>query len=215
MIKFGLITEGITDQIVIENILCGFYKDYDDLDEEIHPLQPPLDETDMKQEYSEFGTGWSAIFNYLSESRFKDDVLNSEYVIIQIDTDIAEDFNCSKNQSIREIIECVTSKLIEQIDSKEKFYQEHEEKIIFAISVHSLECWLLPLYSSKTKEIIHNCFDKLTKEVPKASKKLKVNKTYTHYDKLSRQFLKHKELIKITSQNSSFDIFINCLPKEI
>ena len=215
MAKFGLITEGVTDQIVIENILCGFYKDYDDLDEEIYPLEPPRDETDMKQEYSEFGTGWSAIFNYLSESRFKDDVLNSEYVIIQIDTDIAEDFNCSKNQSIREIIECVTSKLIEQIDSKEEFYQKHEEKIIFAISVHSLECWLLPLYSSKTKEIIHNCFDKLTKEVPKKSKKLKVNKTYNHYDKLSQQFLKHKELIKITSQNSSFDIFINCLPNKI
>ena len=215
MAKFGLITEGITDQIVIENILCGFYKDYDDLDEEIHPLQPPLDETDMKQGYSEFGTGWSAIFNYLSESRFKDDVLNSEYVIIQIDTDIAEDFNCSKNQSIKDIIECVISKLIEQIDSKNKFYQEHKAKIIFAISVHSLECWLLPLYSSKTKEIIHNCFDKLTKEVPKKNKKLKVNKTYNHYDKLSQQFLKHKELIKITSQNISFDIFINRLPNKI
>jgi len=215
MAKFGLITEGITDQIVIENILCGFYKDYDDLDEEISPIQPPLDETDMKQGYSEFGTGWSAIFNYLSESRFKDDVLNSEYVIIQIDTDIAEDFNCSKNQSIREIIECVKSKLIEQIDSKEEFYQKHEKKIIFAISVHSLECWLLPLYSSKKGEIIHKCFDKLTKEVSKKSKKLKVNKTYNHYDKLSQQFLKHKELIKITSQNISFDIFINRLPNKI
>jgi len=170
MAKFGLITEGITDQIVIENILCGFYKDYDDLDEEIYPLEPPRDETDRKQEYSEFGTGWSAIFNYLSESRFKDDVLNSEYVIIQIDTDIAEDFNCSKNQSIKDIIECVISKLIEQIDSKKKFYQEHKEKIIFAISVHSLECWLLPLYSSKKGEIIHNCFNKLTKEVTKEVK---------------------------------------------
>jgi len=129
MAKFGLITEGITDQIVIENILCGFYRDYDDLDEEISPLEPPRDETDMKQAYSEFGTGWSAIFNYLSETR----------------------------------------------------------------------C----------------CEDKLKKAVAKVSKKLKVDKNYKNYDKLSQKFLKNKELIKISSKNISFQIFINRLPKNI
>ena len=45
MAKFGLACEGITDQIVIENILCGYYKDYDNLDEEIQAFQPAYDET--------------------------------------------------------------------------------------------------------------------------------------------------------------------------
>jgi len=215
MAKFGLITEGITDQIVIENILCGFYKDYDDLDEEISPLEPPRDETDMKQAYSEFGTGWSAIFNYLSETRFRDDVLNSEYVIIQIDTDIAEEFGCSLTQSVEEIIKSVIEKIVEKIDSKELFYQENREKIIFAISVHSLECWILPIYESNKKEKIIGCEDKLKKAVVKVSKKLKVDKNYKNYDKLTQDFLKHKKLMKITSQNSSFQIFIDKLPKEI
>ena len=213
MAKFGLVTEGITDQIVIENILCGFYKDYDDLDEEIFALEPPRDETDMKQAYSEFGTGWSAIFNYLSEARFRDDVLNSKYVIIQIDTDIAEEFACSKNQSVEEIIECVIQKMLDKIDSKEIFYNEHKEKIIFAVSVHSLECWLLSIYSKSEK--IHTCEDKLKKEVSRVSKKLKTEKNYRNYDKLSQEFLKHKKLIKIASQNSSFQIFINRLPNEL
>ena len=215
MAKFGLITEGITDQIVIENILCGFYKDYDDLDEEISPLEPPRDETDMKQAYSEFGTGWSAIFNYLSERRFRDDVLNSEYVIIQIDTDIAEEFGCSLNQSVEEIIKTVIEKIVEKIDSKELFYQENREKIIFAISVHSLECWILSIYELNKKEKIIGCEDKLKKAVLKVSKKLKAEKNYQNYDKLTQDFLKHKKLMKITSQNSSFQIFINKLPKEI
>jgi len=215
MAKFGLITEGITDQIVIENILCGFYKDYDDLDEEISPLEPPRDETDMKQAYSEFGTGWSAIFNYLSETRFRDDVLNSEYVIIQIDTDIAEEFGCSLTQSVEEIIKSVIEKIVEKIDSKELFYQENREKIIFAISVHSLECWILPIYESNKKEKIIACEDKLKKAVVKVSKKLKVDKNYKNYDKLTQDFLKHKKLMKITSQNSSFQIFIDKLPKKI
>ena len=215
MAKFGLVTEGITDQIVIENILCGFYRDYDDLDEEIHPLEPPRDETDMKQAYSEFGTGWSAIFNYLSETRFREDVLNSEYVIIQIDTDIAEEFGCSINQPIEEIVKSVIVKIVEKIDSKEEFYQKHKEKIIFAISVHSLECWILPIYELNKKEKIISCEDKLKKAVVKVSKKLKAEKNYKTYEKLSKDFLKHKNLIKIASKNSSFQIFIDKLPKEI
>jgi len=215
MVKFGLITEGITDQIVIENILCGFYRDYDDLDEEISPLEPPRDETDMRQAYSEFGTGWSAIFNYLSETRFRDDVLNSEYVIIQIDTDIAEEFGCSKNQPIEEIIKSVIEKIVEKIDSKEEFYQKHKEKIIFAISVHSLECWILPIYESNKKEKIIGCEDKLKKAVIKVSKKLKVEKNYNNYDKLTQDFLKYKKLMNIVSKNSSFKIFVDSLPDEI
>jgi len=215
MVKFGLITEGITDQIVIENILCGFYKDYDNLDEDIFPLEPPRDETDMKQAYSEFGTGWSAIFNYLSETRFKDDVLNSEYVIIQIDTDISEEFGCSKNQSVEVIIESVIEKIVEKIDSNESFYYEHKEKIIFAISVHSLECWILPIYESNKKEKIIDCEDKLKKAVIKVSKKLKVEKNYKTYDKLTQDFSKYKKLMKIIPQNSSFQIFIDKLPEEI
>ena len=214
MAKFGLITEGITDQIVIENILCGFYKNYEDLDEEIIPLEPPRDETDKQQAYSDFGTGWSAIFSYLSEKRFRDDVLNSEYIIIQIDTDIADDIKCDKTQSVDDIISCLRAKIIDEIDKNDSFYKENRDKIIFAISIHSLECWILPIYSQKN-EVIHKCFDKLKIEVPKVSKKLKVNKTYSDYDKLSRIFVKHKELMKLKSKNKSFEIFIDNLPKEI
>jgi len=211
MAKFGLITEGITDQIVIENILCGFYKDYDDLDEVILPLEPPRDETDSKQAHSDFGTGWSAIFNYLSEKRFRDDVLNSEYVIIQIDTDIAEEIRCSRTESVEDIIECVIKKMVDKIDSNEAFYPKYKERIIFAISVHSLECWILPLYKSAKSEKIIGCFETLQRE----SKKIKVSKDYRTYNNLTQDFLKHKKLMKIIPQNSSFQIFINTLPKVI
>jgi len=216
MLTFGLACEGATDQAVLENILCGFYKDKN-LRSEIKVFQPLFDETQKKQKEGEFG-GWEELLRYISTKKFRESVINTKFMIIQIDTDISEHVNfgvSQQNLSTEELIFQVIERLIAQIDSKKVFYSKYKEKIIFAISVHSLECWLLPLYSSKTKEIIHNCFDKLTKEVPKKSKKLKVNKTYNHYDKLSQQFLKHKELIKITSQNSSFDIFINCLPNKI
>ena len=215
MAKFGIAGEGITDQIVIENILCGFYKDYDDLDNEVRYTQPPTDETDSKKQPPK--GGWTRLFNYLGSELFLDDILNDEYMIIQVDTDVSEEigFEVSRNCSTIELIEKVRERLILEINKNNNAYNQHEDKIIFAISVHSLECWILPLYLTKKGEVIHKCFEKLIKEVPKVSKKLKVNKNSNDYDKLSRDFLKHKILIEKASENSSFQIFINALPNEI
>ena len=213
MAKFGLACEGITDQIVIENILCGFYKDIDDLDGEIQALQPPFDETTKKQ--ADFGN-WELLLTYLSDTRFRDDVLNSEYVIIQIDTDDSQhiNFNVSptdvdnKELTIEIFVEKVIERLVAQIDSKEIFYEENKEKIIFAISVHSLECWLLPLYKLYKIEKTKSCFDNLQRE----SKDISVKKDYDTYDKISRPLLKQKVLFKVSSENKSLNIFLSKLP---
>lgn len=213
MAKFGLACEGITDQIVIENILCGFYKDYEDLDQEIQPFQPAYDETTRKQKEGEFG-GWEMLLEYLSEKRFRDDVLNSEYTIIQIDSDICDHpkFDIEKNTScIATFIDHIKNKLISSIDKTESFYETNKEKIIFAISVHSLECWLLLIYKDSKNEKIMGCFESLQRE----SKTIKVEKNYSSYDELSKPLLKNKELLKISSKNSSLNIFINSLPKSI
>jgi len=209
MAKFGLAGEGITDQIVIENILCGLYKDYDDLYSEISPLEPLRDETNRKQE--ENTGGWNRLLTYLSESRFRDDVLNSEYVIIQIDSDISDDINfgvAKETECIDTYVDNISKRLIESIDENVDFYEEHKSKIVFAISVHSLECWLLTIYN---KNEINNCIKRLQRE----EKKIPVVKNYDTYDKLSRPFLKNKNLIKFSSKNKSFEIFINSLPKNI
>lgn len=213
MAKFGLACEGITDQIVIENILCGFYKDINDLDEEIQALQPPFDETTKKQ--SDFGS-WELLLKYLSSKIFRDDVLNSEYIVIQIDTDDSQhpNFDISptdsdnKELSTEVLIEKVAERLIAQIDSKETFYDENKNKIIFAISIHSLECWILPLHETCKTERIKSCFEHLQRK----SKAIKVQKNYDTYDKLSRPFLRNKTLLKTSSQNSSLKIFISNLP---
>jgi hypothetical protein len=72
---FGLACEGPTDQITIENILCGYFGN-PDLDADITKLQPPFDETDQKQ-----GTGgWPILLKYLASARFRDDILNTEFI---------------------------------------------------------------------------------------------------------------------------------------
>jgi hypothetical protein len=212
MAKFGLACEGITDQIVIENILCGFYKGYEDLDQEIQAFEPLRDQTGKKQE--ENSGGWTRLLTYLSESRFREDVLNSEYTIVQVDSDICDEvnFDVKKDTScIVTFIESIKAKLISSIDKNESFYESNKEKIIFAISVHELECWLLPICKNFKNEKITGCSEALQREC----KDIKVEKNYTTYDKLSRVFLKNKDLLKISSKNSSFDIFIKSLPKTI
>lgn len=214
MALFALACEGITDQIVIENILCGFYNQHDDLDEDIQPLQPPYDVTTQKQQEGEFG-GWEMLFAYLSEKRFRDDVLNNNYVIIQVDTDVSErtnfDIPYQNNRSTTELIEQVIKRLILQIDSKKAFYKQYQEKIIFAISIHSLECWLLPLYRKANNEKISGCFNALKRAV----KKMSVGKNYRCYNMLSNPFLKRKKLMAIVDKNSSLNVFIASLPNEI
>ena len=237
MAKFGLACEGITDQIVIEHILCGYYKDYPDLEQEISPLEPARDETDRKQE--EGTGGWTRLLAYLKEDRFRDNVLNNEYIIIQIDTDISDEkgFDTFKyGLTPEELISKVINRLIKainntintlilfkwdplpknltmydfqyQFDVLNGFYEKNKAKISFAISVHSLECWILPMFKESKNEKITGC----VKALERASKTIKVKKNYKTYEKLTKSFTKNKILMSISSKNISFDIFIKSLP---
>lgn len=155
MNKFGLACEGITDHITLENILCGYFDDEPDLDDAIIQLQPSLDETDKVQ--SNFG-GWEMLLTYLQSKRFRDDVLNVEYVVVQLDTDIVGHANFGvaykddKGQDlpIKQLIVAVINRLIIEMDKGEAgVYAAHKHKIIFAICVHSLKCWLYAYYNTK------------------------------------------------------------------
>ena len=62
MASFALVAEGITDQIVLETILSGYY-DEDDL--EINPLQPLRDATDRFRQGN--FAGWELVFEFCSD----------------------------------------------------------------------------------------------------------------------------------------------------
>jgi len=211
---FGLACEGVTDQITIENILCGYFKN-SDLDEEITQLQPPFDETDRKQK--DFG-GWQMLLEYLSTARFRDDVLNNKFIVVQIDTDVSNEigFDVAQvgddNQPLTPevLIANVITKLAAIIDSGEAgFYQRHSEKIIFCISVHSLECWLYAYHNKKTrsKPKVTGCYNALSYLLPKTEK------TCRCYDELSRDFLKRKNIELVATKDPSFRVFIQSLEK--
>lgn len=169
MTTFGLITEGLTDQIVIENILSGYFKTNDLM---VNPLQPERDkDNDNKSGHG----GWTLVFKYCESEDFKEAFQFNDYVIIQIDTDRSPDTNYKilhqdengKLLSPEQLIEKVQEKFKSLIG--EDFYRDYSNRIIFAIAVHSTECWLLPLYCNEKahKQKIVNCLETLNPAINK------------------------------------------------
>lgn len=211
MPSFALVTEGITDQIIIENILVGFF---DDLDLEVNPLQPLRDETDRNRAINP--GNWHKVLEYCSSGEFQGAFQFNDYVIVQIDTDVAADYGVSSRDeegsefSDQEMYERVKEKLITRIGPE--FYANYSSRILFAISVQSIECWLLPLYftdNRKSKTV--NCLNALNQGL-KTKKSYFIdpkNKNPRYYEDISAEYIKHKKLMSLYASNPSLEAFVH------
>jgi hypothetical protein len=72
MKRFLFAGEGLTDYIVIRNLLIGFFKDKNLA---ISRLLPRDKEP----------VGWGNVLNYLSTDEFREGVNNTEYIVVQIE----------------------------------------------------------------------------------------------------------------------------------
>ncbi len=213
MHSFRLITEGITDQTTLEIILSIFY---DDPDLDIERLQPPGDETDRYKQ-KDYG-GWGMIFRYLQSVEFKEAIAYADYFIIQIDTNASPDFGIPHQEVGRdltpeELYKRVKEKLISKMDGD--FYNKHKKRFIFAISIHSIECWFLPLYyEDKRKSKLINCLDTLNQKL-KSKERFTIdpqNKSARYYEAISKKFKPRDNLVRLAADSPSFKMFLDNLP---
>lgn len=211
----GLVTEGITDQQIISNILFGYFDDDDII---INELQPLKDETD-RQKSANIG-GWGNLIEYCKSEVFKKSFQIISHVIIQIDTDVCEDYDVQKKESGKDLTPAelsikVVEKFIEIIG--EEFYNLFSDKIIFAISIHSIECWLLPIYYNDNKKIkVVNCLNTLNQKLSKIEGFTidPNNKNLDYYEKISNFYSKRKKLLLKYKSNPSLEIFIQNLDEK-
>ena len=144
--------------------------------------------------------------------------MNNDYIIIQIDSDVSENFEVSHNDEnnnklpIETLVNRIKQKLISKIDSD--FYEENQHKIIFAVSVHSLECWILPIYQPDESEAIDDCYENLKTAVLE-KKNINIKKTYRWYNTITESLLVKDKLTAISNKSKSLEIFINALPQNI
>ena len=210
MISFGLVTEGLTDQIVIENILAGYFNS-PDLD--IRPLQPERDKKD-ENKFKGYGS-WSQVFAYCRLKDFQEAFQFNDYIIIQIDTDDSEKHGYDIPQrdengdfTPEKLIEKVIEKFKEEIIG-EDFYGKYQQRIIWAISVHSIECWLLPLYYKDNKKShFKNCLRALNEQLVKKHDFTIDAKKPEYYRKISKQYSKHRKLMASYQHNPSLKSFV-------
>ncbi|MDY7014465.1 MAG: phage tail protein [Cyanobacteriota bacterium] len=215
MITFGLITEGLTDRIVIENILTGYFGTPDLV---INPLQPERDKDDDNKS-SNYG-GWTQVFDYCQSTDFKEAFQFNDYAIVQVDTDVSEEINFDVPHRDEAGAEFSPEQLIIKVIEKFRnligadFHDRYREKLIYAISVHSVECWLLPLYYTDNKKAkIKSCLKTLNRALDKKEGFTidKNAKKPEYYRAISKKYCKPKTLKEFYKLNPSFKSFIEQL----
>ncbi len=130
---FAIVGEGITDQTVLRNVLFGFFESRDP-----EPLivfeQPPLDTTGAAGMPYPPG-GWTLVVRYLRERKYLQALQIYRYVVIQIDTDIADDLGVPRTAGLsdEDFIELVVAKLWSCIASGD--LPTVRDRLLFAIGL--------------------------------------------------------------------------------
>lgn len=205
MPSFGMITEGSTDLAVIENVIIGYFG----MEPDITQLQP--------KDLRSFGN-WENVLKYLETEEFKSALEYNEYIIIHMDTDIAEHPTLGIKlteggvaRPIEELIQDLVSSFRQRIG--EEFFNANLDRLIFAISVHCIECWILPCYCEREidRKRVLNCEDHLQRALGR--KEVAYEKTYAGYKYLSKPLTKKAGLELSSSFNSSLSSFLVNLEK--
>lgn len=213
MATFGFIVEGPTDSAVLENILTGFFNDSDLITRQV---QPQLDETGSRQATSQPG-GWFKVLDFCRSDAFPGLFEQNDFVVIQIDTDRSEDVHfeikqkneAGENLQVSELVAAVKNRIKSLIINKfgQNLMDEIAARLLFAISVNELECWLLPLVrTDKMAGATNNCIFKFNEKsevkINAADKKPRI------YEAVSRPFCKPKILFAKGPKNPSLALFL-------
>lgn len=210
MPTFGVIAEGPTDQKVIENILLGYFESEGDID--VRFVQPthPLGEDPG---------GWGHVFKSLERNDHEGALQYNDFLIIHIDTDVQEEkgFDVPRRENgvelkIPDRIDRVIARLKKEMDKD--FLETNEDKIIFAIAVDTIECWLLPHWNDRKSMKITGCLEAVNNALRKANKDALWNGTrkfVNAYNVASGHFGRRKRLVAVKNKNPSLKIFIEAL----
>lgn len=210
MKTFALITEGITDQAILENILDGLTGGQ----AITKCLRPLRDETDKKRVAENEFSNWELVLEYIGSEEILSAIQTSDFVVIHIDTDECEHPNFGIS-----LLEGGSTKTIEKIAADcikrikdflhPDFPQDEIGRLIFAIPVLSSECWLVGLHNidhNHTNKTINNCEDRLISLLKKG--KIRFAKEYRIYSKISTEFRKRKRLIAAAKKSPCLQNFL-------
>lgn len=215
---FALVSEGVTDYAVLKNILLGYFKGHARTPR-IVQRQPDSDATG-ETEWQQFGN-WENVFRYLREGLYRDALEFSEYLIVQMDTDASEhaNFNVPQQESG---IPLEPETMVERVGEKIRTIigphdcETYGDRLIFAICVRELECWLLPLWETdKIAAKTTGCTKTLSAALERNNEPaIRADaKKWKDYDNASRPYRKKSAVFEQGIKNPSLRIFLNELDR--
>jgi|WetSurMetagenome_2_1015567.scaffolds.fasta_scaffold286865_1 hypothetical protein len=209
--RIGIVSEGISDYWTLKHIVERYLRDCDVY---TIPLKPKVT-TKGKQEG--FGT-WQGVFDYISgsdENKLIIEAVNEgcHFVIIQIDTDVCEQYGVDKNPKD-------SGQLWVQVKEKleERIHSDFDKSILlFAICIDELECWLIPFVSTDKVKCNNTdrCLNILNKNIKPIGTIDKHNKNCIAarkvYDTILSNKKKPKDIADCAQYNYGFQEFIKQL----
>lgn len=210
MNEFAIVSEGNTDYEVLKNIVLGWFRDQK-VEPVFNPYQPNPTATG-EDAWQQFGN-WENVLRCLREKKHRDALEHADYLIIQIDTDQSEhqNFGVSQrenNQSLETpaMVAKVAEKLREIIGQMDiEFYGD---RIIFAICVREIECWLLPLWDTARAGKCEGCTNAMNRALAQANEAA-LNKDPRRYAAASSEYKKRKTLLSNGPKNPSLKLFLD------
>lgn|GEM_PF-214441 len=219
MPSFGVVGEGVTDQTVIENILFGYFGDEEPI---VNPVQPPHDKTGEAS--APAPGGWGLVLKFFETGEHRRALQWNDYLVVQIDTDVSEQkgYDVPHREGGRELeVEELVTRVIQKFQGimGDEFWRAHGHRFLFAVAVHGIECWLLPLlYDDNRATKTTGCLDACNRERIKRNKTplsssghKSETKNVRAYQEVAREYAKRKRLDAVHDKNPSLALFISQL----
>jgi hypothetical protein len=216
MTTVGILSEGRTDQKVIRQVLLGFFADQGDAVDtlEINPFFPP--EVGLPGEPEE--GGWTVLKRRLQDGHHLQALQYNDYIVIHIDTDVCDqpgydvprlDPTTQSALDPAQLREAVKARLTEWLGRD--FAAPHGQRVLFAIAVDTIECWLLPLLEDKRAKQSKTvgCAKAVNEALKRAGRdRLDKGDMLKRYADETAPYRKHKILLEKGRLNPSLDAFL-------
>lgn len=210
--KFALISEGASEHKIVKNIIERYFSDQDPL---VTMIQPMV--MDGKQVQT---GGWVEVIKYCRSEKLEDILIENNFLIIQIDTDQCQNHPFSVTITPIDNTKTIYTKVIEKLSSfiLPEIYEKYLNRIIFAVCIDTIECWLIPIYyrdNRRSKE--SNCIKYLNMELvrknitPINPNNKNTNNSNATYDIILKNWRKKSSLLESAIDQYSLNEFINNL----
>lgn len=153
--QIGLIAEGASELRILKHIIGRYLGTEHDINE----IQP---KTNAEGTQIIPGSWDRVITTFEFENTVKDALVENDYVLIQIDTDQAQTAPFSVNVLDENGQYCKPEVLHQRVSERilnriPNLDESERNRVILAICISEIECWLLPLYYNDSKRCKTTC----------------------------------------------------------